>query len=382
MSAANQFLYSGSFQPQFKTSFMGDTDINGSGDGIYTYSIDDDTGELSLVHNTYGIINPAHLHADLPWKRLYAASDTNEFLNWEHGTGGGVYMFAIEESGKLTLLDKRSSCGVRAVDICGDSSGKYIIVVNEASVFYTTEFVKNNEGKYAANIRYDEGCVVLFRVDDGCFKKVCDRYVLPQGTPAHPSSITIDKDNYIYIRNRGGRTINIMKLDPAAEKLIPVSSTELEGEPDGFALHPNFPIFYVSQGGSGKILIYRYNADRTTISLVTQVLEEEPSDPAVIIISKDGMMLYAVDRVRAEIKAYGITQDGKLVLLQRLSDAFPIKKKDSIYEAGMDQYGKWLYLSNVQENFIHVYIVAVDGRLSRAADIPAPAPTGILVPGR
>ena len=111
-------IYIGSYQPQFKSSLTVDMDIAGKGNGIYAYEWDEEQGELTPVGQTYAAINPARFCYHRMNRRVYAASDTNEFLNWQAGSGGGVYAYDLQENGVLKFADSRSSCGVRAVDIC------------------------------------------------------------------------------------------------------------------------------------------------------------------------------------------------------------------------------------------------------------------------
>lgn len=368
-------VYTGSFQPQFRTSLIIDVDVNGKGDGIYVYTLDEETGELHLFQNVFGVINPAKMYMNSP-NRLYVASDTNEFINWEAGTGGGIYVFKSGNDGTLTEIDRRSSCGVRAVDLCCDCSGQYLLVINQGTDFCTTEFIKNNEGKYLANVRRDEGCVVLFSLNERGIERVCDRYVLPEGVPAHPHSIIIDKDNYIYITNTSAGTISILKLETETETLAPVTVIQTGGSGlKGIALHPHLPVFYCTCEKSGEILTYRFNRNTRSAQQIQKVIEEEISNPIVITINHDGETLYTADNEQGEIKVYSISQEGKLVLFQRTQIDI-----GSIYDMAITPSGKWILLSDMENDSILSFPIMKDGRLGKdAVKTPAETPTGILI---
>ena len=369
-------VYTGSFQPQFRTSLIVDMDVNGKGDGIYVYTLDEETGALHLYQNVFGVINPAKMCMDSP-NRLYAASDTNEFINWEAGTGGGIYAFESGNDGTLSEIDRRSSCGVRAIDLCCDQSGQYLLVINEGTDFCTTEFNKNDDGRYSANVRRDEGCVVLFRINERGFERVCDRYVLPEGVPAHPHSIMIDNDNYIYMTNTSAGTISILRLDTGTETLTPVTVVQADGISGirGFALHPHLPVFYCTCEKSGEILIYKFDKDALAARHIQTVIEEEKSNPDPITISHDGGTVYTTDSKQGEIKVYSVSQEGKLVLIQRMQINI-----GSIYDMAITPSRKWLLLSDMENDSILSFPIMNDGGLGKdVVKTPAKTPTGIFI---
>lgn len=375
----NNLIFSGSFQPQFYTRLSMVPDIAGKGDGIYAYYFSEETGELSSARKYHGITNPAKFCIDASGTNIYAASDTNEFLNWEAGTGGGVYAFKLQSDGSLKMKDMRSSCGVRAVDICCDQTGKYVVVINSASVFCTTEFVKNSAGRYVANIRRDEGCAVLFRVGEAGFEKVCDRYVLPEGTPAHPNILTLDDRGCLFIGNKGGGSVSVLKLCPETESLRPISTVTLGKGPDGLALHPVLPVFYVTDTFGGELKVYQFDEERKNFRILQRIVDEDPSNPSQLIINQAGDLLYAFDGRRGEVKVFGISQEGKLVLVQRLAEAFDAGENDPIYGLAFSAAGKWLLATNIHKDEIYAYPVRADGTLGQPQVTFSPTPTGLLV---
>lgn len=379
MSFNKSILHAGSFQPQFKTSLMTDMDINGQGDGVYTYSLDEDTGELTLIGHHFGIINPARFCTSPENEQIFAASDTNDFLNWTAGSGGGVYAFSSESNESLLLRDSHSSCGVRAVDLCCDRSGKYLTVINQGTPFCTTKFFKSGSGKYEAEIHFDEKCVVLFSLNKNGIATVCDRYILPESPKAYPQSIKIDHDNFIFIISSGSDTITVMALDYQSETLIPIltdSPAESKGLYD-IVFHPILPIVYCSCLESGEILVYKFDKTVKQMSLILRAYEEEPSSPGTMMIGQNGDFLYTVDSKHGEIKVYAITQEGKLVLFQRKS--IETRRVYSFYDATLSKSGKWLIISEIENNELYVCHIHDDGSVGKInPPTAAKTPTGLI----
>jgi 6-phosphogluconolactonase (cycloisomerase 2 family) len=372
-------VYTGSFQPQFITSMVMDMDIEGKGDGIYGYRFDEDSGVFHLVDNVYAAINPARLCVHPTGNRIYAASDTTSFINWEAGSGGGLYAFESSKNGSLKYVDRRSSCGSRAVDICCDTSGQYVVVINEGSLFCTTSFEKNPEGRYVPNIRWDEGCVVLFRIGSAGFECVCDRYVLPEGESAHPSELRMDRDGYLYVGNKGSETLHILKLDRETEKLLPVTVTTVNGGPDGLALHPMLPLFYASVESSGEIARYHLDKSGCRVGLLQKICEDNESHPGKLVVRGDGMVLYAFDRILGEIKVYSLSEEGRPILFQRVKGCLRGAGPSSRFHPVITPSATWLLVSDTLGDCLYAFPLASDGKMGEPVITEAPTPTGMLI---
>ncbi len=372
-------IYVGSFQPQFRTSLTMNCDINGKGDGIYAYEWDEENGELTPCGNTYAVINPARLCFDQKHQAVYAASDTNEFINWQAGTGGGIYAFDLLEDGKLKYRDSRSSCGVRAVDICCDASGEYVLCINEGSDFCTTAFLRNKHGRYEANIRRDDGCVTVFRTGKNGFQEVCDRVILPEGIPAHPIRMHLNAENYLFILNRSGKAVHVFQLNSESGKLMPIATLALRDCLRGLACHPILHLVYTSCPDNGEIKILRFDPMQKELRFEQKVFEEEDSHPGLLTISRDGRTLYAADEKTCEIKIYGISKEGKMVLLQRAHIAAETSGVHSIYDMQLTPGGKWLLCTDMPGDEMIAFRVEKDGRLGDVKRFPAFTPTGILM---
>ena len=104
------------------------TYTNGKSEGIYLYSLDASTGELTLVNTTKVTNNPSFLALDPQRKFLYAVNEVGEFAGKK---GGGVSAFSINpKTGNLTLINQQSSLGGAPCFITVDKQGKNVLVAN------------------------------------------------------------------------------------------------------------------------------------------------------------------------------------------------------------------------------------------------------------
>ena len=84
--------------------------VEGKAEGIYTYAVDADTGELTRLGVTSGLENPSFLALAPSGNYLYAASEIGEFAG---EPGGAIAAYAVDgESGSLSLINQQPSHGV------------------------------------------------------------------------------------------------------------------------------------------------------------------------------------------------------------------------------------------------------------------------------
>lgn len=371
-------VYTGSFQNRYVHSLCVDADVQGTGDGVYRYVLDEETGALTPAGGVPGLTQPARLWRDPASGRVYAASDTRAFVNWEAGTGGGVYCLSPGRDGRLAPTAGRSSCGARAVDVCGTPDGGHILVLNEGSEFCTTTFERDAAGRWRPNVHWDEGCVVLLRAQGGAFTKVCSRYVLPTGAPAHPCAMALAGDT-LYLADRGGSCVVLLRVDTAAETLQPLAQlpTGAHGAPTDVAVHPALPVFYAACPATGRVLVCRRTPEGA--AAVGVVFEEEASCPARLLLAPDGGTLYAADGDGRQIKVYAVCQNGGLVLRQRVACAPPAAGEGALFDLALTPSGRWLLATDVPGGRILAFPVGADGALGAARVTAAPTPAGLLI---
>src|SRR6056297_2692301 len=98
------------------TLFVG-TYTDGDSEGIYTYTFDANTGELSNQKLAAKLTNPSYLAISDNKKSLYAVQETADF----DSLGGGVSAFKLKD-GVLELLNSMGTQGAHPchVSLSGD----------------------------------------------------------------------------------------------------------------------------------------------------------------------------------------------------------------------------------------------------------------------
>lgn len=375
--AKKTIICTGSFQDRFVHSLCVDADVQGTGDGVYCYGLDEALGALTPASTVAGLTQPARLWRHAASGRIYAASDTRAFLNWEPGTGGGVYCLSPAGAG-WTPTARRSSCGVRAVDVCGTPDGRFVLVLNEGSEFCTTAFAPDAAGRWQPHVRWDEGCVTVLQAQDGGFARVCSRYVFETGTPAHPCAMRLC-GNELYVADRGGGCVLQLRLDPETGTLHPLAQlpTGAAGAPTDVAAHPTLPVCYAACPAGGKILVCRRTAEG--LAPAEAVFEEEPSCPGRLLLSPQGTTLYAADADGRQIKVYAVCEDGGLVLRQRVDCAPPAAGEGALFDLALTPSGRWLLATDLPGGRLLAFPAATEGSLGAARVWQAPSPSGLLI---
>jgi len=100
--------------------------LEGKGEGIYVYRMDQTSGAMEPVSKATGITNPSYLSFDSTRRFLYAV---NELKTYENKPTGTVSAFAVDpKTGTLKFLNKRMTHGTihamslsikKRVRVCG-----------------------------------------------------------------------------------------------------------------------------------------------------------------------------------------------------------------------------------------------------------------------
>jgi 6-phosphogluconolactonase len=97
--------------------------VDGKAEGIYVYSLNTDSGELSYLSHTTGPRNPSYLAVDPQKKFLYACQET------EVDDEPQVHAFAIAGS-QLRPLNSQPAHGGLPCHIVVDSTGQCVLSAN------------------------------------------------------------------------------------------------------------------------------------------------------------------------------------------------------------------------------------------------------------
>jgi 6-phosphogluconolactonase len=292
--------------------------------GIYRFDLDLATGKLTSRGLAVAAAQPSFLAIHPNHRFLYAVGEVADFGGKDTGA---ISAFSIAaKTGKLTLLNQQPSGGAGPCHLVVDKEGKHVL---------------------AANYNGGSVCVLPIR-DDGSLGKAT-------AFKQHKGS-SVDKD-----RQKGPHAHSI-NLDAA----------------NRFA--------FVADLGLDKVLIYRYDARKGTLT------ENDPpsvalpgrSGPRHFAFHPDGKNAYVINEMKSTVTALDYdARHGILKPVQTVS-TLPrgFKGNTSTAEVQVHPSGKFLYGSNRGHNSIAIFAIdAKTGKLSfiahQADQIKTPRNFGI-----
>jgi len=261
--------------------------VDGKATGIYIYSMDRATGQLTYTGVSPFTINPSFIKVHPNGKWLYAVNETG---NETGEMAGSVSAFRLTDDGrKLELINTVSSAGNYPCHIDTDQTGRWA---------------------FAAN--YGSGTVALFPIgDDGTIGEAVSvdqhkgKGLTSRQESAHAHMIISSPDNrFIYSCDLGTDRIYIYRLDTIRGELTSAGDPYVAAPGSGprhMTFHPNKSLAYVVNELNGTIACLK--VDSLTGSLTSfQVVATTPGDNGMnascadIHFTPSGKYLYASNR--------------------------------------------------------------------------------------
>jgi len=325
--------------------------------GIYTGTLDEQTGKLSPLTPATTVSKANFLTFSPDKKFLYAASDNQ---------GGSVVAFRMNSDHSLTLLNEQvADKGTCHVSV--DATGRNV---------------------FAAN--YNAGNIAAFRTQDDGSLGARTAFVPFTGTgpdakrqaKPHGHAIYADAANrVVYACDLGSDSVWIFNLDATKGTLTPHKQVAAK-VPAGsgvrhLAFHPSGKFAYTINELGLSVTTFAVAADGTLTA--GQTIPTLPPDvtatgvtTAEIVCHPSGKWLYVSNRGHESLTAYAIAADGTLKFLENVPAL--VKTPRSF---AMDAAGRWLITAGQGDNKIAVLKVdAATGKLSAtdgAATIGSPA---------
>jgi 6-phosphogluconolactonase (cycloisomerase 2 family) len=328
------------------------TYTKGKSKGIYRSLFDVVTGKLGEPELCAETSNPSFLGIHPNHKFLYAVGELAD----QHG--GAVNSFAIEPSGKLTLLNQQSSVGAGPCYVGVDKAGKNALVANYSggSVAVLPIHSDGKLGKASAFVQHAGSSVNPKR---------------QQGPHAH--SIFLDADNrFAFAPDLGLDKVMIYQFDAAQGTLTPNNpafGTVAPGSgPRHFAFHPNGKFAYVINEMLCTVTAFHYDAMRGALNEVQTITTLPPDETvrpgystAEILVHPNGKFLYGSNRGHDTIAVYAIDiRTGKLTPVQHAPTLGKMPRNFNL-----DPTGRWLIAGHNNSDFVFVFRVdPVTGQLT------------------
>ena len=337
----------------------------GRDEGIYLCNFDTESGKISKLWASRGVINPAFLTLSADRKFLYSVNETHVF---QGQPGGGVSAFSIDPaSGELTFLNSQLSYGESPCFVSLDRSGKWLLLANysggnitvypvlpEGSLGPKSEFIQH-EG-HGPNAERQE--------------------------KAHAHSIQMDPTNRLALAaDLGLDQVKLYELDLAVGKLKPHQPAAVQIHPAAgprhLDFHPNGRWVYILNELDSTLVCADYSADQGTFRIMQTVscLPEGYSGEkwaADVHVHPNGRFVYSSNRGHDSLAVFAIDPaDGRVRLEQVISSGGAVPRNFAI-EPG----GEWLIAANQRGDNLVVYkINQQTGQLTPNGEtlaVPAP----------
>lgn len=347
--------------------------LQGKGEGIYVFRMDQASGALELVSMTAGVANPSYLAFDVAQRFLYVV---NELKSYQDRPTGTVSAFAVDPTtGDLEFLNRQPTHGTDPCHVAVATQSRHIFVANFMS-----------------------GSLCILPVhDDGSLGEACD-FIQHQGAGIdpirqngpHAHSVTLDRANrYAFVPDLGLDKLFIYKFDAKRGMLepngVPWFKMKPGAGPRHLALHPAGKFAYLINELNSTVAALACN-HRTGAFQELQIVSTLPegfrgeSTCADLQVSPSGMFVYASNRGHDSIVINRINQTtGKLTYVEHVPTQGNTPRSFCI-----DPTGRYLLAANQDSDTIVTFrIHARTGKLQptgHVAHVPTPVCVKVRMP--
>ena len=302
-----------------------------NGKGIYLCSLDLQSGELSVVKlaapavpfagTVQGTSSPSTIALDPTRSFLYAGN--------EYGPPGAVSAYSINrQTGDLTLLNAVPTQGAPA-HVSVDAKGKYLFSAEYSGAWFEVYEILPNHS--IGNRVFQQQ--TLGNVDTSFTSKPATSappgsfaFSAHEGPNGHPHQMETDPSNeWVLGSDAGQDRIYVWKLTQGALPPLTPAAIPFVGPPDvpagdgprHFAFHPNGAWLYSLQEEGSAIIFWRFNRSTGGLAKEQQVSSLPPGFAGTnftseIRVSADGDFVYAANRLNDTITVFKVGHDGKL----------------------------------------------------------------------
>ena len=332
--------------------------VNGHGEGIYSFNLNEETFESTPGYVLRGIPNPSFLAIHPNGSRLYAVSETTD----RHGK---LYAIALEKEPRI--LNSKSTHGAAPCYVSVDEN--FALVANYLS----------------------QSAVVLPIRTDGKLSSVSDT-IFHEGTSAHPSrqqqshphSIVLDPArNHAIVADLGTDRVVSYEIKREPGRLIPKRSplqVHAGAGPRHLTFHTSGRFAYIMNELDSTIIVCRYNQGQlTSIQTVEALPRSFSGNPsgADIHIHPSGRFLYASLRGINNIIRMRVDPTSGRLSGKAYAHVLGITPRNF----ALDPKGRYLVVANQDsDTLVILSINQRTGLLSLTGEpIPVPSPACVVI---
>ncbi|WP_417849683.1 lactonase family protein [Thalassoglobus sp.] len=330
--------------------------------GIYTFTLNPQTGETSEPELAAELTNPSFVAISPSGKFLYAVNEVSDFAGPGQGAAGGVTGFQLDaQTGKLTKINSQSSGGPGACHLTVDQTGKCVLVANYGGGSVASLPIDEDGSlKPAASLMQHKGSSVNERRQKG----------------PHAHSVNVDAANkFAVVADLGLDQLLVYKLNAEAGTLTPNDPAFTKSIPGGgprhLSFHPNGKLAFANNEMLLSVTAYNYDANKgvltpiETYSTVPEGTGLEGNSTAETLVHPSGKFLYVSNRGPNSIAMFRIRKDGTLEPLGYAPTNGEIPRG-----FGIDPTGNFLLAANQNSDTVVVFrIDQKTGKLSATGTV-------------
>lgn len=333
------------------TLFVG-TYTDGDSQGIYTYTFDASTGELSGKKLAAKLTNPSYLAISEDKKNLYAVQETADF----DSLGGGVTAFSLNKG----VLELQNSMGTHGAHPCHVSlSGDGHLAVANYTGGNVALFSLNDDGSLADapqiidhkkldSVKTSHAHMAQFNADGllvtdlglDAIKRYhqqggkfvpAEQVSIPFEDGAGPRHFTLGNNGKtLYVINELNSTISVFEKDAGGNfgevQVVPTLATDYDGESFCADIHlsPDGKFLYGSNRGENTIVIFAVDGNSGQLELVGR--ESVHGDwPRNFSIDPTGEFLLVANKKTSNIAVFKRDgEQGTLTFLNEVKHPNPV----------------------------------------------------------
>ncbi|MDG2122427.1 MAG: lactonase family protein, partial [Verrucomicrobiales bacterium] len=333
--------------------YIGSYTSEGGSEGIYRAEFDAESGKIGVAELAAEMVSPSFLEISPTKKTLYAVS--------EAGSRQGVWAYSIDpESGALSLLNVKSTGGDAPCHVAVDPTGRTVVAANytggsvrsfpavedgrlggPGSFFqhegssvnparqrgphgHSVNFSPDGRFVFAADLGLDE--IKVYRADHGSGEMVGHDpgsvKVAPGAGPRH--FVFHPSGRFAYVINEMHMTVTAFSYDAERGRLeeietvstVPGGKAVKGGSTAEIRVHPSGKFLYGSNRGHDTIAVYQIDAESGRLSLVENEGEGirtprnfnlDPSGRWCLVANQSGgsVAVFSVDQETGELAATG-----------------------------------------------------------------------------
>lgn len=316
-------------------------------EGIYAFQVDARTGQTVAVGCVAQVTHPSFLALHPSGRFLYAVSEVN--ATTADPAAGAVVAFAVDRpSGRLSLLNARSSGGTGPCHLTVDRTGRHVLVANygggsvavlpirpDGSLGEATCVIRHSGSSvhpqrqrqphvHSVNLSPDNRHALV--ADLGIDRIVVYRFDAAQGTlqtpAAHifeappgsgPRHLAFHPDGRLVLAlNELSSRLMLLEFDPPTGRLTLRQSVPTM--PEGFsgsnttaevAVHPNGRFVYASNRGHDSLAVFRLDVARSELELIQHVATGGRT-PRHFSLDPPGRQLWAANQASRSVVRFQV----------------------------------------------------------------------------